>query len=206
MSEIIKEELPHKFDVTYSSQLSEEVKIVIKANSKERSELAIRFNLQSINTLVATLSIINTKPGFFHVKGIIDSDITMLDSEASDIIDFRLNDLFDELFALPEVVESEDGKDLKNQFDFELIENNVIPLGEAVAQNFSLALEYLFLNSPSSTTQNIVFSDERFGLPIPVDTSDIVNELFAVPPICTSISPNEPVEVFEPLIFVNSFC
>ncbi len=39
MSEIIKEELPHKLDVTYSSQLSEEVKIVIKANSKERSEL-----------------------------------------------------------------------------------------------------------------------------------------------------------------------
>ena len=160
MSEIIKEELPHKFDVTYSSQLSEEVKIVIKANSKERSELAIRFNLESINTLVATLSIINTKPGFFHVKGIIDSDITMLDSEVGDIIDFRLNDLFDELFALPEVVESEDGKDLKNQFDFELIENNLIPLGEVVAQNFSLALEYLFLNSPSSTTQNIVFSDE----------------------------------------------
>ena len=29
-----------------------------------------------------------------------------------------------------------------------------------MAQNFSLALEYLFLNSPSSTTQNIVFSDE----------------------------------------------
>ena len=160
MSEIIKEELPHKFDVTYSSQLSEEVKIVIKANSKERSELAIRFNLQSINTLVATLSIINTKPGFFHVKGIIDSDLTMLDSEVSDIIDFRLNDLFDELFVLPEVVGSEDGKDLKNQFDFELIENNLIPLGEVVAQNFSLALEYLFLNSPSSTTQNIVFSDE----------------------------------------------
>ena len=160
MSEIIKEELPHKFDVTYSYQLSEEVKIVIKANSKERSELATRFNLQSINTLVATLCIINTKPGFFHVKGIIDSDLTMLDSEVSDIIDFRLNDLFDELFALPEVVESGDGKDPKNQFDFELIENNVIPLGEVVAQNFSLALEYLFLNSPSSTTQNIVFSDE----------------------------------------------
>ena len=81
-------------------------------------------------------------------------------SEIKDIIDFTLNDLFDELFVLPEVVESEDGKDLKNQFDFELIENNVIPLGEVVAQNFSLALEYLFLNSPSSTTQNIVFSDE----------------------------------------------
>ena len=110
MSEIIKEELPHKFDVTYSSQLSEEVKIVIKANSKERSELAIRFNLQSINTLVATLSIINTKPGFFHVRGIIDSELTMLDSEVKDIIDFTLNDLFDELFVLPEVVESEDGK------------------------------------------------------------------------------------------------
>ena len=29
-----------------------------------------------------------------------------------------------------------------------------------MAQNFSLALEYLFLNSASSTTQNIVFSDE----------------------------------------------
>ena len=173
MSEITKEELPHKFDVTYSSQLSEEVKIVIKANSKEKSELATRFNLQSINTLVATLSIINTKPGFFHVKGIIDSDLTMLDSEVGDIIDFRLNDLFDELFVLPEVVESEDGKDLKNQFDFELIENNLIPLGEVVAQNFSLALEYLFLNLPGSTTQNIVFSDDS-------NDKNIVDGPFAV--------------------------
>ena len=162
MSEIIKEELPHKFDVIYSFQLSEEVKIVIKANSKERSELATRFSLYSINTLMATLSIINTKPGFFHVNGIIDSDLKILDSE-NNIMEFTLNDRFDELFALPEALESEDQKDLKNQFDFELIENNVVPLGEVVAQNFSLALEDLFLNSPSSTTQNIVFSDELNG-------------------------------------------
>ena len=124
------------------------------------SELATRFNIQSIDTLVATLSIINTKPGFFHVKGIIDSDLNILDSEVNDIIEFTLNDYFDELFALPEALESDDEKDLKNQFDYELIENNIVPLGEVVAQNFSLALEYLFLNSPSSTTQNIVFSDE----------------------------------------------
>jgi len=160
MTEITKEELPHKFDVTYSSQLSEEIQIVIKANSKQRSELATRFNLHSINNLMATLSIINTKPGFFHVKGIIDSDLKILDSQINDIIDFTLNDHFDELFALPEALESEGEKDLKNQFDFELIENNVVPLGEVVAQNFSLALEYLFLTPPSSTTQNIVFSDE----------------------------------------------
>ena len=38
MSEFIKEELPHKLDVTYSPQLSGAVKIVIKANSKERNE------------------------------------------------------------------------------------------------------------------------------------------------------------------------
>jgi hypothetical protein len=62
MSEITKDELPHKFDAIYSSQLSAEVKMVIKANSKERSELAIRFSLYSIDTLMATLSIINTKP------------------------------------------------------------------------------------------------------------------------------------------------
>ncbi len=160
MSEITKDELPHKFDAIYSSQLSEEVKMVIKANSKERSELATRFSLYSIDTLIATLSIINTKPGFFYVKGIIASDLKMLDSETNDIIDFTLNDHFDELFALPEALENEDQRDLKNQFDFELIENNVVPLGEVVAQNFSLALEYLFLNSPSSATQNIVFSDE----------------------------------------------
>ena len=160
MSKITKDELPHKFDAIYSSQLAEEVKMVIKANSKERSELASRFSLYSIDTLIATLSIINTKPGFFYVKGIIASDLKILDSEINDIIDFTLNDHFDELFALPEALESEDQKDLKNQFDFELIENNVVPLGEVVAQNFSLALEYLFLNSPSSATQNIVFSDE----------------------------------------------
>ncbi|MBB45341.1 MAG: hypothetical protein CMM43_04430 [Rhodospirillaceae bacterium] len=160
MSAITKEELPQKFDAIYSSQLSEEIKIVIKANSKQRSELATRFNLYSINTLVATLTIINTKPGFFHVKGIIDSDLKIFDSEINDIIDFTLNDHFDELFALPEALESEDKKDIQSQFDFELIENNVVPLGEVVAQNFSLALEYLFINSPSSSTQNIVFSDE----------------------------------------------
>ncbi len=160
MSEIAKEELPHKFEATYSSQLSEEIEVVIKANSKQRSELATRFSLHSINTLMATLSIINTKPGFFHVKGTIDSDLTILDSEINDVIDFTLNDHFDELFALPEALVSEDKKDVRSQFDVELIENNVIPLGEVVAQNFSLALEYLFLNSPSSATQNIVFSDE----------------------------------------------
>ena len=160
MSEIIKEELPHTYDVIYSSQQSEEVKIVIKANSKQRSELATRFNLYSINTLMATLSIINTKPGFFHVNGIIDSDLKILDSEINDVLDFTLNDNFEELFAFPEALDSGDEKNLKNQFDFELIENNTLPLGEVVAQNLSLALEYLFLNLPRSTTQNIVFSDK----------------------------------------------
>ena len=50
MAEIIKEELPHKLDVTYSPQLSGEAKIVIKASLKERNGLATRFNLDSIKT------------------------------------------------------------------------------------------------------------------------------------------------------------
>ena len=66
-----------------------------------------------------------------------------------------------------------DEKDLKNQFDLELIENNFLPLGEVVAQNFSLALEYLFLNLPGSTTQNIIFSDES-------NEKNIVDGPFAV--------------------------
>jgi hypothetical protein len=160
MSEIIKEELPHKHGVIYSPQLSGEVKIIIKANSKERNELATRFNLYSIKTLMASLSLTNTKPGFFCVKGTIDSDLTIFDPEIDDIMDFTLNDHFEELFAFPEALDSGDEKDLKNQFELELIENSFIPLGEVVAQNFSLALEYLFLNLPGSTTQNIVFSDE----------------------------------------------
>jgi len=160
MSEMIKEELPHKLDVTYSPQLSGAVKIMIKANSKQRDELATRFSLYSIKTLMASLSVINTKPGFFCVKGIIDSDLTLFDSETNEMADFTLNDHFEELFAFSEALDSGDQKNLKNQFDFELIENNTLPLGEVVAQNFSLALEYLFLNLPRSTTQNIVFSDE----------------------------------------------
>ena len=109
---------------------------------------------------MASLSVINTKPGFLCVKGTIDADLTFLDSEINDVLDFTLNDNFEELFAFPEALDIGDEKNLKNQFDFELIENNVLPLGEVVAQNFFLALEYLFLNFPGSTTQNIVFSDE----------------------------------------------
>jgi hypothetical protein len=113
MSEIIKEELPHKYDVTYSPQLSGEVKITIKANSKERNELATRFNLYSIKTLSAFLSVTNTKPGFFCVKGTIDSDLTIFDPEIDDIMDFTLNDHFEELFVFPEALGSGDEKDLK---------------------------------------------------------------------------------------------
>ena len=160
MSEIIKEELPYKLDVTYSPELSGVVKIVIKANSKERNGLATRFNLGSIKTLMASLSIINTKPGFFFVKGTIDSDLTLLDSETNEMVDFTLNDHFEELFAFLEALDRDEEKNLKDRFDFELVENNTIPLGEVVAQNFSLALESLFLNLPGSTTQNIVFSDD----------------------------------------------
>ena len=173
MSEFIKEELPHKLDVTYSPQLSGEVKIVIKANSKERNELATRFNLDSIKTLMASLLVINTKPGFLCVKGTIDSDLTFLDSEINDVLDFTLNDNFEELFAFPEALDIGDEKNFKNQFDFELIENNVLPLGEVVAQNFFLALEYLFVNFPGSTTQNIVFSDE-------LNEKNVINGPFAV--------------------------
>ncbi|MDC0158917.1 hypothetical protein OAI47_04140 [Rhodospirillaceae bacterium] len=173
MTEIIKEELPHKLDVTYSPQLSGEVKIVIKANSKERNELATRFDLDSIKTLMAFLSVTNTKPGFFCVTGTIDADLTLLDSEINEMVDFTLNDRFEELFAFPEALDSGDEKHLKNQFDFELIENNTLPLGEVVAQNFSLALEYLFLNLPGSTTQNIIFSDES-------NEKNIVDGPFAV--------------------------
>ena len=173
MSEFIKEELPHKLDVTYSPQLSGEVEITIQANSKERNELATRFNLDSIKTLMASLLVINTKPGFFCVKGTIDSDLTHLDSEVNEMVDFTLNDHFEELFAFLEALDGEEEKNLKNRFDFELIENNTLPLGEVVAQNFSLALEYLFLNLPGSTTQNIVFSDDS-------NDKNIVDGPFAV--------------------------
>ena len=120
MSEIIKEELPYKLDVTYSPELSGVVKIVIKANSKERNGLATRLHLDSIKTLMASLSVINTKPGFFCVKGTIDSDLMLLDSETNEMVDFTLNDYFEELFAFAEALDSGDEKNLKNQVDFEL--------------------------------------------------------------------------------------
>ena len=158
MQNISKNEFSYKLRLSHFQQLSDAMQINLNANTKEREALASRMNIESIQDLKASISIINIKPGCFKVTGIIDSELIQIDSTSGDLQNFLVNDTFEEIFAFQEVLDSEEINNFEEQLEIEAIENSILDLGEIVAQNLSLALEPLFSNSQCFYSKNTVFS------------------------------------------------
>ena len=160
MTEILKNDLSHQIHLIYSRNISDPIKIELRANVNELRKLADRLNLKSIRKFKSSILIMNVEPGVFKVTGILDSDVLVSDSDNGEILEFSVYEPFEELFAFRESFNGTENRDKKKQFDFELIENNNIDLGEIVSQNLSLALEPLFINSCGLTEASVVFSDD----------------------------------------------
>ena len=160
MTEILKNDLSCQIHLIYSSSLSEPIEIELRANADELRKLADRLDLKSIRKLTSSIRLMNVEPGVFKVTGNLDSDFLVSDSANGENLEFSVNDPFEELFAFSEFFNETVNRDKNKQFDFELIENNIIDLGELVSQNFSLALEPLFINSYGVAEENVVFSDD----------------------------------------------
>ena len=158
MQNTSKNEFSYKLRLSYSQQLSDEMLINLNANTKEREALANRMNIELIQELKASISIINIKPGCFKVTGIIDSELIQVDSTSGDMQEYSVNDTFEEIFAFQEVLDSEENNTFAEQLEIEAIENSILDLGEIVAQNLSLALEPLFANPQGFYSENTVFS------------------------------------------------
>ena len=160
MTEIKKNDLSYQIHLIYSSSLSDPIEIELRANADELRKLADRLNLKSIRKLTSSVLLMNVEPGVFKVTGILDSNLVVSDSDNGESLEFSVNDPFEELFAFSEFFNETVDRDKNKQFDFELIENNIIDLGELVSQNLSLALEPLFINSYGVAEESVVFSDD----------------------------------------------
>jgi len=164
MQNIPKNELSYELRLSYSQQLCDVMQINLNANMKEREALASRIDIESLQNLKASISIVNIKVGFFKVTGKIDSELVQIDSASGDMQEFLINDTFEEVFAFQEALDSEELNTFEKQLEVEVIENSILDLGEIVAQNLSLALEPLFSNSQDFRSENARFSAGVDGL------------------------------------------
>ena len=158
MQNTTENEFSYELRLSYSQQLCGVMQINLNANTKERKALANRIDIESIQKLKASISIVNTKAGCFTVTGNIDSELVQIDSASGDMQEFLINDTFEEIFAFQEALDSGEINTFEKQLEVEVIENSILDLGEIVAQNLSLALEPLFSKSQGFQSENIRFS------------------------------------------------
>ena len=113
MTEILKNDLSHQIHLIYSRNISDPIKIELRANVNELRKLADRLNLKSIRKFKSSILIMNVEPGVFKVTGILDSDVLVSDSDNGEILEFSVYEPFEELFAFRESFNGTENRDKK---------------------------------------------------------------------------------------------
>lgn len=124
-----------------------DVERTLNASAEERDALARRFEIAEIATLEASVRIQRTAAGVFTVTGTFEADIVFIGEEADEAMDFTVNEPIEEVFVTEQGWESLRESSVDGEVDAELLSDEIIDLGEAVAQNLSLALDPLLLEA-----------------------------------------------------------
>ncbi|MCW2237143.1 YceD family protein [Azospirillum canadense] len=124
-----------------------EVVQTIEATEAERRALALRFELEAIDRLTATLRLRSVRGGqMVRVSGDLEADVVQTCVVTLEPVPAHVSDRFGALFAPESMVPKEEDEifidpNVAEEDIPEAIENGKIDLGELTAQHLSLALD-----------------------------------------------------------------
>jgi uncharacterized metal-binding protein YceD (DUF177 family) len=120
----------------------------IEAGEDERRALALRFELESIERLTATVSLQSVRGGqMVQVTGQLEADVVQTCVVTLEPVPAHVSESFSALFAPPHLIEDTDDEEidlealLSDEDLPEPMENGRIDIGELTAQHLSLALD-----------------------------------------------------------------
>lgn len=140
----------------------------IEANAQERSALAERFGLLSLDRLVAQLRLMPSAGGVIRLSGHIEADVTQACVVSLVAVPAHVSEGFSMCFG---AADEEDG-DIEIAFEAEgppdPIEGGIIDVGEAVAEHLALALDP-FPRAPGAEFTPLVGDDDDAPVPAKVN-------------------------------------
>jgi uncharacterized metal-binding protein YceD (DUF177 family) len=111
----------------------------IAATEEERVALAQRFDLVAIDRLCAAIELVRHGKDMVQLRAAFSAEFVQSCVVTLDPVAGALSEQFTLLYAPPEM-EAEAGRTVEDDVAFEPLVGNAIDVGEAVAQQFSLAL------------------------------------------------------------------
>jgi uncharacterized metal-binding protein YceD (DUF177 family) len=121
----------------------------IVATEAERAALAQRFDLAALDGLRASVELVRRGADMFLLSATIAAEFVQRCVVTLDPVGGAVSERFKLLYGPPEAAAAAEGS-VEDEISFEPIVGNAIDVGEAVAQQFSLALP-LFPRSPGAT-------------------------------------------------------
>ena len=109
------------------------------ATEAERAALARRFDLPAVDRLSAEVELVRLGNDMFRLRASFSAEFVQSCVITLDPVGGAVSEEFTLLYGPPET-EAEAGETVENEIAFEPLVGNAIDVGEAVAQQFSLAL------------------------------------------------------------------
>jgi uncharacterized metal-binding protein YceD (DUF177 family) len=133
----------------------------IAATPEERVALAERFDLVALDRLCAAVELVRQGNDMVMLRAAFSAEFVQSCVVTLDPIAGALSEGFTLLYAPPEM-EAEAGRTVEDEVAFEPLVGNAVDVGEAVAQQFSLALPP-FPRSPGATLDGEMPPTEEAG-------------------------------------------
>jgi uncharacterized metal-binding protein YceD (DUF177 family) len=139
----------------------------LTASATERAALAKRFDLLRLDRLAAQVELAPIAAGFYRLSAAFEAEVTQACVVTFEPVTTRLEETFSLLYGT-----QDDQKDVLLDGDSEIVEpveGGMIDIGEAVAQQLSLALDP-FPRAPEAASQSgaIVAGEPRLDSPFAV--------------------------------------
>ncbi len=136
----------------------------IAASAEERVALAKRFDLLTLDRLEAQVQLVPIAAGFYRLSAAFVAELTQACVVTFEPVATRIEENFSLLYGA-----QDDQKDVLLDGDSEIVEpveGGMVDIGEAVAQQLSLALDP-FPRAPEAATENgaIVAGEQRLDSP-----------------------------------------
>jgi uncharacterized metal-binding protein YceD (DUF177 family) len=133
----------------------------IAATEEERAALAQRFDLIAVDRLSAVTELVRRGSDMVLLRATFSAEFVQSCVVSLDPVAGVVSEEFTLLFAPPEM-EAEAGRTVEDEIAFEPLVGNTIDVGEAVAQQFSLALPP-FPRSPGAAIEEAAPAADESG-------------------------------------------
>lgn len=132
----------------------------IEADASECEALARRFGLLTINNLSAKISMRQSMNGLIHLTGRLSADVVQECVVTLESVPATLDEPFEQHYTMRPMDDGDELLPFDDEDAPEPVENGMIDLGEAVAQQLAIALD------PYPRLTNAEFDP---GVPVPED-------------------------------------